>query len=218
MDQSYYYTLSAIAQICGALVAIGGAVIVFKLNIIEKEINDYRLRIIKAILSPVTGNPETKYYFYSDDDLIKVYKDNKKNIISSNDVVNEHVVSAIQRNYGLDGKPEFWVRITFSTFLSVIRSKSKAIDKFKETLLLLISAIIMNVILLAIPFNKEISLLFYCVVFFSISQIIISSILSWQILSAKVFDFEFLEKGLKDKVKIVDKIEIKKNGKVQNHN
>ncbi|MFH1367244.1 MAG: hypothetical protein ABIH38_04665 [Patescibacteria group bacterium] len=201
MDNQYwYYTLSAIAQVCGALVAIGGAVIVFKLFNIEKELNDFRSRVVKALLSPITGKTETQFYYLEDDLIVIQYEINKDKIIS-NGIVDEKVITAIRNNYYVDYRVErgakYWVRGTISSFISILNGRSNSLRYFRQLLFLLITSIILNLIILAIlaPGLYGAYALYLFTLFYSIVSIVISSYLSYEILILRIFNFLSLSKS-----------------------
>lgn len=198
-NSTWYYTLSAVAQTCGALVAIGGAVIVFKLTNIEKELNDFRSRVIKAILSPVTGRSEAELNYFEDDELVEKYKQYKDKIFVKEQGVNVEISAAIIESYGLKGRAEFWVRTNFSTFLSVLNARRFGLRSFWRILILLTAAIVFNIILLIIihPNDHGANILFYIVAIYSLVSIILSAWLSWNILTIKIFDFKKLSESSK---------------------
>lgn len=74
-DNTWYYGLSTIAQTCGAVLALGGTFVVFRLDKIQTAINNYRGRVIDILLSlNQQAIMPSNYFPDTDEEILKEYR------------------------------------------------------------------------------------------------------------------------------------------------
>lgn len=192
----WYYTLSAVAQTCGALVGVGGAFVIFKLDKLQGGTNNYRDRVIQSILVPLEGKDEVEYYDVSDEAINSSYKAHNEvgDIIDKQGNVVEKVKRVITERYGGQYNNEYlihWIKGTVRTLSVNIEAEKASRFYFKQSLLLLISTIVLNIILLAFasPHSITSNVLFVLITLYSVCSIVYSTYLYWKILSKRIVSY-----------------------------
>lgn len=82
---TWFYTLSTIAQTCAAILALGGAFVVYKLDKVEGAIHNYRGRVIRILLAWLRDSRQPdKFYDVRDEIVLDRYK---KIVANDNDEI-----------------------------------------------------------------------------------------------------------------------------------
>ncbi|MFA5967135.1 MAG: hypothetical protein WC805_01275 [Patescibacteria group bacterium] len=136
----WFYTLSSISQVMAAIVALFGVFSVYKLGIIDKEINDYRNRAVELIMATgVTNQSDAQLqYLKSNKQILKEFEqalekasqEGKVSLSFGRDHVN-------QNTYNLF---DTWVQLRDLVL-------SRLVNSIKLTLL----PLVFSIMLLAIP-------------------------------------------------------------------
>ena len=181
MDQSYYYTLSTIAQSAAAIIALGGAIIIFKINHIVEAINNYKGRIIELVRR-YNYQPGSKYYTYSNNDLIKEF-------IKLEDILPEKLLKNVFEFYegkGLnmnEDKYRDWAAEMSFLLLNNHKKLMSVIRLFKLSIVLLTTVLISSIYHLGHIYKPDISYLIISI--YSILAISLSIFLYVRILLTK---------------------------------
>ena len=72
----WFYTLSTISQTLAALVALGATFVIFSLDKLNKNILDYRQRLIYILKESDRNTPESTYYALNNINLLKYFNTN----------------------------------------------------------------------------------------------------------------------------------------------
>jgi|SaaInlStandDraft_4_1057021.scaffolds.fasta_scaffold55044_2 hypothetical protein len=193
-NQNWYYTLSAIAQTCGAILALGGTFIVFRLDRLESALINYRDRFVKAILPNANGTSEASYSDKSNEEILIEYKNSKDKIYfeGGNGVeVESDITNRIDSNYTRKISPAEWIIHTAKMFKTNIDAKSTIHFHFKLILTILTSIIVVNLFFLAFldPRIYAVTVSFYILVPISLMSIITVAILFWRILKIRIITY-----------------------------
>lgn len=143
---TWYYALSTIIQSLAAILAMGGAFFIFKIPQIDKEVNDYRNRMIH-FLSVREGNKASYYYDLNDKELGSVFMNEIRNFEADSNLV--EFFKDYER-IPLKGESQKKALENWLKFHDVFVEKRDDINKFlKKSLILTGTTIVVTTLLLA---------------------------------------------------------------------
>jgi len=167
--QNWYYTLSAIAQTCGAILALGGAFVVFKIDKVQQGINKYRDLLLKKLC--IEHNLE--YIDFSDRKLSKNFNKNFDKLLENPSIRDQFASS--------DRFAKRWAGKLSKCYERNINAKDDVKKSFYVIISFLTVTIILNLLFLAYIEALN-DCIFLIIILFSLVSIVLSSVLFWRIL------------------------------------
>ena len=178
MNQSYYYTLSTIAQSAATILALSGALVVFKISHILEAMSNYRGRVIDMIRRK-QGKPGSAYYRYSNKAIVKLFN----NVIKIDNIGNfSHIKDSFSFFEHIDindnNLVKSWAREMHNLLRDNIKLYFQAMAMFIISAVLLTAVLILSIYYLAFIGPGQYS--YYYVVRYLLGAIIVSiSLLLW---------------------------------------
>lgn len=179
---NWYYTLSAIAQTCGAILALGGAFIVFKLDKVQQAISNYEERL-KSIMQVYEQKSDFNYFIIPTKD-VKIFFDKNKNEDLIKDAgVQSKLVNVYHCTGGLNQYKDWLITHKYCFNINT-DSKKEILILFILLVILLTLSILINIFFLGFAEYLKDSYFTY-IVGFSLYSILVSSIIFIRIITIK---------------------------------
>lgn len=205
-DNVWFYTLSTIAQTCAAILALGGAFTVFKLDKVQTAIGNYRGRVISIIRAwRKESKVGDKFYDESAKDIFDQYKtivrDNEEKIFDNPDLEEVYTryentrishkdkngISITIDNIKLDREEKKrWCNRMANLLEENIKIEGSIYTYLKIALVLLTASIISSIFMLNFLPEWSVDKYIFCVISgWSIGSIIFSGFAVWKIAKFK---------------------------------
>ncbi|MFH1509428.1 MAG: hypothetical protein ABIE68_04655 [bacterium] len=188
-QEIWFWTFSTIAQVCAAILALGGTFVVFKIDKITTCIYKYREIIIDLIFKiKKTQLPKYKYPNIHNFKIIKEFKKINVDILTAEklDELRKYLISS----FGFIPEPNTntgtidLIKTLFEYYKINYKRKNEVFRNLRHSFIFLSINIIISLILLSVEFIKlDYGLfLFYFVLLYSIFSILYTVILFWRII------------------------------------
>ncbi|MBU0707605.1 hypothetical protein KKG41_04500 [Patescibacteria group bacterium] len=183
-NQNWYYALSAIAQTSGALLALGGAFIIFKLDKAYTAILNYKDRLIKIIILPHFHDREINYLTIPNIDIYDKVNNNKVSM-SENPVVHSSITRFDNMSCSTSQQALYWIDKHLYCLDINIDAEVQIKRYFKIVFIIL--SIIFSSNLFFLAFERLPHYLYLALIIFSVAFMVYNSIIFWRILNIKYF-------------------------------